>query len=94
MNTTDKRERRAFLRDHRGELDSGCFAELKVCSDALLLEQPRQALEVAEVALQAASFASTPLAEAVARWARGNALVYLGRYEQALEDYSRACAIY
>jgi len=94
LNTTDKRERRAFLRDHRGELDSGCFAELKVRSDALLLEQPRQALEVAEVALQAASFASTPLAEAVARWARGNALVYLGQYEQALEDYSRACAIY
>lgn len=91
---TSGKERRAFLRDHREELDSGCFAELKARSDALLLEQPQRALEVAEVALQAASCASTPLAEAVGRWARGNALVYLGQYEQALEDYSQACAIY
>jgi len=94
LSITDEREQRAFLQDHRDELSAGCFAELKTRSDALLLERPSQALGIAEVALRAASFASTPLAEAVARWARGNALLHLGQYEQALEDYGWACAMY
>ena len=94
LSTADEAELRAFLREHRERLDLGCFAELKARSDALLLEQPRRALEIAEAACKAASFASTPLAEALVRWARGNALVYLGQYERALGDYNRACAIY
>jgi CHAT domain-containing protein len=85
--------RRVFLGNQREELGLECFEKLKTCSDSLLLEQPGRALEIAEVALQAASFASTPLAKAVAWWARGNALVHLGQYERALRDYSKACAI-
>jgi len=94
LNLADEKERRAFLVVHRRELGLECFEKLKARSDARLLEHPNQALNIAEVALQAASFAFTPLAEAVARWARGNALVYLGRYEGAHQDFSRACAMF
>jgi CHAT domain-containing protein len=94
LSITDGKEQQAFLRDHRDDLGLECFTELKARSDALLLEQPQRALEIAEVAMQAASFASLPLAAAIAGWARGNAWVYLGQFEQALEDYGRACAIY
>lgn len=94
LSIMEERERRDFLEEHREELILGCFEEFKTRSDALLLEQPSRVLEIAEVALQAASFSSAPLAEAVARWARGNALVHLGEYEQALEEYDRACAAY
>lgn len=90
---TDKRDRRVLLEAQRDELTSKCFDELKARSDALLIECPGRALEIAEVALQAASFASAPLAEAIARWARGNALAYLGQYAPALKDYGQACTI-
>lgn len=93
LSMSDEKIRLVFLRAQWEELGLECFEELKARSDTLLLEQPGQALEIAEVALQAASFASTPLAKAVASWARGNALVHLGQYERALQDYSKACAI-
>lgn len=94
VSITDGEEREAFLKRHRDDLGQECFTELKMRSDGLLMEQPQRAVEIAEVALRAASFASTPLAAAIARWARGNAWVYLGEFAQALEDYAQACTIY
>ena len=94
VGTVDHGEQQAFLYHHREELNSEFHAGLKTRSDALLLEQPGRALEIAEVALRAASISSTPSAEAVAKWARGNALVCLGQHERALRDYSQACTIY
>lgn len=93
LNITDEKKRQEFLQDRREELGLEYLEELKTRSDALLLEQPGRALEIAEVAVQAASLAFMPLAKAIALWARGNALVHLGQYAQALEDYRQACAV-
>ena len=80
--------------EHIEELDVDCFVELKRRSDALLLENPSRALDIAEAACKAASVVSVPQIQAVAKWARGNALLCLGRYKEALTDYEQACAIY
>lgn len=94
LEIADEEERRAFLLTLDLDLPLEFFLEMKARSDTLLLKQPEKALAIAEAALQATSFACTPLAEAVVKWSRGNALFYLGRFERALDDYSRACATY
>ena len=85
-----EQERLAWLDAHRYQLTVDCFEEAKAQSDALLMQQPDKSLDIAEAALQAASFSSAPLTEALARWAQGNALAYLGRYAQALDAYTQA----
>lgn len=79
---------------YREHLTLPCLEAFKARADGLLYQEPRRSLEIAEVTLWVASCISDPLAHAVARWARGNALTFLGRYEEALADYEEALADY
>jgi CHAT domain-containing protein len=90
----DEESRRAFLERHGELLTLDVFQTLKSRADGLALEAPRRALDIAEAAVWAASFAVTPLAEAMAVWARGNAYLCLGDYRRALDNYSRAADLY
>ncbi len=85
---------RALLTSRAGELSRSLFEAFKARADGLALQEPQQALEIAEVALLAASFANMPLAKALARWARGNAYLCLGDYPRAGRDYERARDLY
>ncbi|MBN1874093.1 MAG: CHAT domain-containing protein [Anaerolineae bacterium] len=84
----------AWLTAQPAPLPLEFFEELKAQADALLLEAPKHSLEIAEAALLAASFATTPLAKALAYWTRGNAYIYLADYTPALADYGQAIQIY
>lgn len=70
------------------------IAALKQRVDAEKLRNPRRALQIAEVARIVAHQSTTPLAHALAQWARGNAFYHLSRYQEALDCYQEAQAIY
>ena len=94
LNAKDRAQQRVLLEAHRDEVTLAFFQELKSRSDALALEEPARALEIAEVANVAASLVDIPLGEALAYWARGNALLCLEEHERALDDYGLACERY
>ena len=94
LDISDEDQRRTFLDDHRADLNLKVIEELKAQADQWLLRDTRRALQIAEVALEAASFLSDPLALALARWAKGNALIYLGKHEACLALYREAMALY
>lgn len=94
LSMRDRQRQRALLETHQADLTPEFFEEIKARSDALALEEPRRALEIAEVATLAASFAAFPLGDALAHWARGNALLCLEQHERALDDYDRALTCY
>ena len=91
---TDAQERRESLLGFREVLDLGLIESLKAHSDTVMLRDSSRALEIAETALEAARLITHPLAEPVARWARGNALLYQGRYQECLADYEYARLAY
>ncbi|MBC8249092.1 MAG: tetratricopeptide repeat protein, partial [Anaerolineales bacterium] len=94
LDISDEDQRRTFLDDHRADLNLKVIEELKAQADQWLLRDTRRALQIAEVALEAASFLSDSLALALARWAKGNALIYLGKHEACLALYREAMALY
>jgi len=87
-------ERHSFLNQHRSILSIELLEALKARSDTLLLRDPQQAFQVASVALQAASLLDSSLARGLAVWAYGNALLFLGHYQQSLVAYREAQAVY
>lgn len=94
LGAADAQDREWLLETRQDELTRHLFDEFKARVDKLMLEQPAQALSIAEIAVQAACFSATPLAQAMALWMQGNALTHLGRYRQAMASYRPACALY
>ncbi|HNT73522.1 MAG TPA: CHAT domain-containing protein [Anaerolineae bacterium] len=84
----------AWLAAQPAPLPLEFFEKLKTHTDALLLETPQTALQIAEAVCHAASFAATPLASALACWARGNVYIHLAEYTSALTDYTQAIQVY
>ncbi len=87
-------ERAAFLSTHQHAITPAFFEELKSHSDRLALEDPHRALDLAGHMREAADTLEEPLPSAVACWAQGNALLCLGRYEEALASYQSAIPPY
>ncbi len=87
-------ERTAFLNTHQAAISRAFFEELKAHSDRRALESPTEALELVECVRKAADAVRDPLAAALAFWAQGNALLCLGRYEEALACYQSAIPPY
>ena len=69
-------------------------AELKALVDEAKLKDAAYALDVAEVAERAAGWLDEPEARAMAAWAKGSALHYLSRHQEALTAYKRAETLY
>lgn len=81
---------REWLKTQSDTLTLEHFEVFKARSDSLALEHPSRALEIAEAALLAASLVNLPRAAALAHWARGNAWLCLGEYQNAFSDYAQA----
>ncbi len=91
---TDASERHGFLLQQRDSLDVSVIEALKARADAELLRDASWALHIAEVSAEAAAFLTDPLAEPLVLWAQANALLYLGRYRECLDNYERARTVY
>ncbi len=89
----DKEERQALLKAH-GSLDTAFFRLLKERVRELVEEDSREALRTTGVGLEAAEFAAEQEGVATAWWARGNALLFLGQYDDCLAAYSTAISIF
>lgn len=87
-------ERQKLLVQQRDSLDIALVEALKMCADAYLLSDAGRALGIAAIAVETAACLADPLADSLALWAEGNALLYLGRYRECLDRYTRARAIY
>ena len=68
-------------------------AALKARSAEFYFDQPAEALRLAEAALRLGELLPAP-APALGRWALGNALLFLDRYQEAVEQFSQARALY
>ncbi len=87
-------ERRIFLAEQHDQLLPEVIELLKARGDEHLLRDPRQSLHVAEIAQEVALLIADDLALAMALWAKGNALLYLGEYRDCLECYRQAQTSY
>ncbi|MGB0386335.1 MAG: CHAT domain-containing protein [Ardenticatenaceae bacterium] len=67
---------------------------LKKRVDEKKLQDAHQALDIATLIQSLASRIPSPEAEPLAYWAKGAALLHLSRYQEALECYEAAAAIY
>lgn len=85
-------ERQALLQRH-APLDTAVFVSFKDQIRVLAEENSREALRAADACLEASEFAATSEGPAYAWWARGNALLLLGRYDDCMADYSTAVSI-
>ncbi len=90
----DKTERQDWLETHRPAITLALMEALKAEAERYKLRHPRRAIEIAEVALEAASFSSDPLVMALALWTKGNVLMYAGDFLACVEAYQAAEAAY
>jgi tetratricopeptide (TPR) repeat protein len=70
------------------------IAALKQHVDNKMLRNAQRALKIAEIAGHLAPLVASPEARPLALWARGNALHYLSRYQEALDCYQQAELLY
>jgi tetratricopeptide (TPR) repeat protein len=77
-----------------GGLGLALVEALKARADAELLRDATRAMQIAEMCCEVAAHLNDPLALPLALWARGNALLYLGRYRECLNHYTQARATY
>ncbi|MBU0495146.1 MAG: CHAT domain-containing protein [Chloroflexi bacterium] len=89
-------ERRDWLAAHRPVVNLALMEALKTAAEKHMLSDTRRAREIAEVAVEAASFAALadPLVMALALWAKGNVLIYAGDFAACVEAYQIAEAAY
>ena len=92
----DDAARRDWLAAHRPAITRALLENLKAAAEQLMLADTRRAQEIAGVAQEAASFADPPdpVLTALARWTRGNVLVYAGDFAGCLAAYQEAEAVY
>ena len=85
-------ERQALLQAHR-PLDNAFFQLFKERIRKLVEVDSGAALHATDVGLEAAGFAAEQEGVACAWWARGNALLFVGWYDDCLAAYSTAISI-
>jgi CHAT domain-containing protein len=90
----DQAELERLTAERRALLSVATVAALKQRTDAEKLRDAGRALQIARVAEAVALELGAPEALALAHWASGNALYPLARFQEALEQYRRAQAIY
>ena len=89
----DAEERRALLEAY-GPPGVAFFRWLKDRVRQLMEVDTQEALRVAEVGLETAAAVGSAEGMALAWWARGNALLFLGRHDESLTAYSNALSIF
>lgn len=94
LTVANKTERQKWLEYHQAEITLPLMEALKAESEKHKLRDPPRAAEIAEVAVEAASFSSNPLVMALALWAQGNVMLYVGDFRGSVEAYRVAEAAY
>jgi tetratricopeptide (TPR) repeat protein len=89
----NEKELKRLLKRH-GPLGVEFFQLLKDRVRKIVEENSQEALRISEIGLEAAEFSREQEGVAYAWWARGNALLFLGRHDDCLAAYSSACSIF
>lgn len=92
--TTPAAERALLLKRLAPQLTVETIIALKQRVDDAKLRNARLALEIAETAQATARLLASPVGQAWALWARGNALHHLARHQEALRCYRQAAALF
>lgn len=90
----DRANGRPDLAAEHMPLAGAIVGALKKHVDAEKMRNPRRALELADLAVAVAAHSDDEQVRALAQWARGNALNHLSCYQDALDCFQAAQAIY
>jgi len=88
-----KEKRSDILKTH-GPIDTAFFRQLKEQVREHVEEDGKAALRMTDIGLEAARFAAGEEGLACVWWARGNALLFLGRYDDCLSAYATAISVF
>lgn len=89
----ERRERREILEQVQ-PLETRFFEAIKAQVGEWVRKRPDEALRVAQIGIEAARYAAEREGEAFAYWAKGNALLLLGRHDDCLASYSTSISIW
>ncbi len=93
LEAKDPDQRREFLCAHRSEITDETVRAMKKAVSQRLRQDPRDALELAESILFAATLSEQPMHRAWGLMAQGNAQRYLAQYQEAIATYDMARSI-
>jgi CHAT domain-containing protein len=93
LHREDRRERREILEQVQ-PLETRFFEAIKARVGEWVGKRPEEALRVAQIGIEAARYAAEREGEAFAHWAKGNALLFLGRHDDCLASYSTSIAVW
>jgi CHAT domain-containing protein/tetratricopeptide (TPR) repeat protein len=94
LSIADDAERREWLEAQQSQVTLALIQVLKAEAERCRLRDPRRAEEIAEAALEAASFSSDPLVLALAQWAWGNVAMFTGDFQASVKAYQDAEVAY
>ena len=86
-------QRCEFLRAHRSQITDQTMQAMKTAVSKRLRQEPSDALEIAESMMYAADLSQQPMHRAWGLMAKGNALRYLARYQEAIATFDMATSI-
>jgi tetratricopeptide (TPR) repeat protein len=93
LQAADPSQRIEFLHAHHSEITDETILSMKAAVSERLRQDPRDALDLAESILMAATLSGEPMHQAWGLMARGNAQRYLAQYEEAMASYDLAKSI-
>ena len=93
LHAEDSGQRREFLRAHRSEITDETVQSMKTAVSQRLRQDPRNALDLANSILFAATLSGEPMHQAWGLMAKGNVQRYLAQYENAIATYDEAQSI-
>jgi hypothetical protein len=83
-------QRREFLHAHHSEITDETVQSMKTAVSQRLRQDPRDALDLAESILLAATLSGAPMHQAWGLMAKGNVLRFVANYQQAIAAYDEA----
>jgi tetratricopeptide (TPR) repeat protein len=93
LQAEDACQRQEFLRAHRSEITDETVQAMKTAVSQRLRQDPRDALDLAESILFAATLSGQPMHHAWGLMAKGNVQRYLAQYQEAIATYDMARSI-
>jgi tetratricopeptide (TPR) repeat protein len=93
LQAKDACQRQEFLRAHRSEITDEMVQAMKTAVSQRLRQDPRDALDLAESILFAATLSGQPMHRAWGLMAKGNVQRYLAQYQEAIATYDMARSI-
>ncbi|MEJ2555937.1 MAG: CHAT domain-containing protein [Anaerolineae bacterium] len=93
LQAEDARQRQEFLCAHRPEITDEVVQAMKTAVSQRLRQDPRDALDLAESILFAATLSGEPMHQAWGLMAKGNVQRYLAQYQEAIATYDMGRSI-